>query len=119
MKLLNSKRVILTSATALAFVLALSLSVPATVSAGDGDNGEQIGTSTNVFEGPFDGLDLKSRSIWINDIAYLLDAKVKVKGTHKKLGLITDLKQGERIRATFRENPSMPSVPYITLIERL
>lgn len=117
MKLLNSKRVILTSAMALSFALAISLSVPTAVSAGD--NGKQTEASTNVFEGPFDDLDLKSRNIWINDIVYLLDAKVKVKGTHKKLGLITDLKPGERIRATFRENPRMPSIPYIILIERL
>jgi hypothetical protein len=117
MKLLTSKTVICSLATAISLVLFLS--IPVAFSAGNGDMGEPSETPANVFVATFDGLDLKSRIIWIGDMVFRLDAKVKVKGTQKKLGLITDLKEGERIRATFRQNPSEPNIPYVTLIERL
>jgi hypothetical protein len=73
---------------------------------------------TNEVVGPFDGLDLKARQIWINDMVYILDRGVKVKGTPTKLGLIADLKMGEEVKVTLKPNKETPSIPYVVLIER-
>jgi hypothetical protein len=118
MKILNSKTMIRTSATALSLVLCLFLADTATLWAETGDGVGQAEAFDPIVYGPFDGLDLKTRRVWINDTVYLLDSRVKVKGTHKKLGLITDLKQGETIRATLRPNEDQPIIPYVILIER-
>ena len=72
-----------------------------------------------VVVGPFDGVDLKAKRIWINDMVYLLDREVKVKGTSTKLGLMSDLKLGEKVRVTLEPNEETPSIPYVVLIERL
>jgi hypothetical protein len=75
--------------------------------------------ASNVVKGSFDGLDLKKKKIWIGDMIYLLDDAVTVQGTSVKLGLITDLKQGEIIRAHLRENVENEFIPYVVKIERL
>lgn len=118
MKILNSKTMIRTSATALSLAICLFLTGAATVMAQTGDGTEQTEAFARTVEGPFDGLDLKTKHVWINDTVYKLDRRVRVKGTHKKLGLITDLKQGERITATLRPNDDQPTIPYVILIER-
>ncbi|MCU7851455.1 MAG: hypothetical protein KZQ80_04500 [Candidatus Thiodiazotropha sp. (ex Monitilora ramsayi)] len=76
------------------------------------------GGQEQVVTGPFDGLDLKTKQIWINDMVYLMDSSMKVIGTSVKLGLITDIKQGEEIKATLVPNQKSPSVPYVIKIER-
>jgi hypothetical protein len=81
-----------------------------------GLNGES--ESSNTVTGTFDGLDLKQKRIWISDMVFLLDSAVSVKGTSVKLGLITDLKQGETVKAYLRENEADEYVPYVTKIER-
>jgi hypothetical protein len=74
--------------------------------------------NSNTVTGTFDGLDLKEKRIWVSDMVYLLDGTVSVKGTSVKLGLITDLKQGETIKVYLRENEDDVYVPYVTKIER-
>lgn len=83
---------------------------------------ESDAMSAEVFQdvviGPFDGLDLKQRFIWINDTVYALDRTVKIKGTSTKLGLLSDLKAGEELKATLAPNEKTPSIPYVLMIER-
>ena len=72
-----------------------------------------------VVVGSFDGVDLKARRVWVDDMVYVLDRGVKVKGTSTKLGLMRDLKMGERVKVTLQPNEETPSIPYVVLIERL
>ena len=67
---------------------------------------------TGEISGPFDGLNMKTSHIWINDRVYELARSVKVVGTSTKLGVITDIKKGERIDADviYGEAGQMPSV---------
>jgi hypothetical protein len=118
MKLMNTNSKILSSAAALAVMLCLSMFCVTYLWAASGHVSDPSEASSESVEGSFDGLDLKARSIWINDMVYKLDLRVKVKGTSNKLGLITDLKQGETIRATLRPNEHQPAIPYVILIER-
>ncbi len=74
--------------------------------------------ASNVVEGTFDGIDLKQKRIWIGDMVYLLDSTVSVRGTSVKLGLITDLKVGEIVKAHLRENVENEYIPYVVEIER-
>ncbi len=111
-------RVILRGAVVCLFVAYLPCSVMAdTISGPKGDKRPEE-TVVGRVEGPLDGLDLKTRHIWISDTVYILDRTVRVKGTTKKLGLITDLKSGEVIKATLRRNEDQPAIPIVTLIER-
>jgi len=100
-----------------ALVLSFGLLTPA-MSVNAAGSGTQTEEALQTVTGPFDGLDLKAGRIWINDMVYLLDIRVRVKGTASKLGLITDLKSGETIKATIRENLEQPTIPIVTLIER-
>jgi len=121
MKSTNSKSFIHTSFVALSIVLCLLVGGSSYLWAGSNiDAGQLNGLDglEGVVEGPLDGLDLKARRIWINDVVYMLDRKVKVKGTHRKLGLITDLKPGEIIKATLLPNEDQPNIFYVMLIER-
>jgi hypothetical protein len=119
MKLSNPKPLIRTSAIAFSLMLGLMLVSPLGYSAGRGGKEPvQSAAFENVIEGPFDGLSLEEQRIWIDDTVYLLDRNVKVKGTSKKLGLITDLKKGEWVRATLRQNSDPAKKPYVIMIER-
>ncbi|MCU7813384.1 MAG: hypothetical protein KZQ77_19435 [Candidatus Thiodiazotropha sp. (ex Notomyrtea botanica)] len=95
------------------FVFALSMSATA-------DNRSQV--EFDDFEenasGPLDGLDLKENRIWVNDTVYYLARTVRVKGTSTKLGLLTDLKPGEKVKLTLNPNEKEPSIPYVVQIER-
>lgn len=71
----------------------------------------------NTVIGQFDGLNLKDKRIWVDDTVYLLDSGVKVVGTSTKLGLITDIKQGEQVRIIVRPGES-GTIPYVTQIYR-
>ncbi|KRT55384.1 hypothetical protein [endosymbiont of Ridgeia piscesae] len=51
------------------------------------------------ISGPFDGVNLKRRRIWIDDTVFSMSRKLRVVGTSKKLGLLSDLRQGEAIKA--------------------
>ena len=84
-------------------------SLDGTVSAG--------ATTLETIEGTFDGLDLKKRRIWIGDRRFLINQSTKVKGTATKLGLITDLKQGEMVKAEIQPDDD-GSTPYVTTIYR-
>jgi hypothetical protein len=121
MKSTNSKSFIHTSFVALSIVLCLLMGGTSYLWAGSSNDAGQIEGLEGVdgvVEGSFDALDLKARRIWINDMVYKLDRNVKVKGTHRKLGLITDLKAGEIIKATLLPNEDQPTIPYVMLIER-
>ena len=118
MKLLNSKPMIRFSATALSLAFGLLFAASAAISADRWSEPEQTEGFVDTIEGTFDGLDLKTKNIWISDMIYRIDRGIKVKGTAKKLGLITDLRQGELIKATLRENEKVPEIPYVILIER-
>lgn len=102
------------SLLSLVVVLAVCLMAQPVMAAGLND---ESGIS-NTVTGTFDGLDLKQKRIWISDMVYLLDDSVSVRGTSVKLGLLTDLKQGETIKAYLRENEADIYVPYVTKIER-
>jgi hypothetical protein len=119
MKLMNTKVVLTKIVTVWLMGLSLSLSAIAIAWAQESSDAMLTGAFENVVVGPFDGLDLKTREIWIDDMVYILDRSVKVKGTSTKLGLITDLKPGEEVRATLQPNEKTPSIPYVILIERL
>jgi hypothetical protein len=67
--------------------------------------------------GSFDGVNLKEKRIWIGDMVYLLDGNVRVRGTSTKLGLLSDLRQGEEVTATLRPNEDGPT-PYVVEIIR-
>ena len=121
MKSTNSKSFIHTSFVALSIVFCLLMGGTSYLwaeSSNDAGQIEGLEGHDGVVEGPFDGLDLKARRIWINDMVYKLDRNVKVKGTHRKLGLITDLKAGEIIKVTLLPNEDQPTIPYVMLIER-
>ncbi len=104
--------------TAMAWMVAIFVSLSSSVWAqSDSDGLDEEGFKDTV-EGPFDGLNLKAHRIWINDTVYILDRSVRVKGTSTKLGLITDLKQGEPVKARLSPNDETPSIPYVIFIER-
>ena len=73
--------------------------------------------AVETIVGTVDGLDLKKQRIWINDRRYLISRSTKVKGTSTKIGLITDLKQGETVKAEIQPNEDGSS-PYVTTIYR-
>jgi uncharacterized lipoprotein YehR (DUF1307 family) len=75
-------------------------------------------TSDDTATGSFDGVDLKEKLIWVNDTVYAMESNVKVKGTSTKVGLLSDLKQGEVVKVYLMPNEDDPSVPFVTLIER-
>lgn len=118
MKLMRSKGVI--SQTLLVWVvgLCLALTVASVSWAQDGPEALEGDWESLVITGPFDGLDVKSRKIWINDMVYNLVRGVKVKGTASKLGLLSDLKQGEEVKVTIQPNEKTPNIPNVVLIER-
>ncbi|MCU7915461.1 MAG: hypothetical protein KZQ65_06045 [Candidatus Thiodiazotropha sp. (ex Gloverina cf. vestifex)] len=100
---------------ALMVVACIVLALPFSVSA---DNRVEFDDFEESISGPLDGLDLKKKWIWVDDMIYYLDRNVKVKGTSTKLGLIMDLKQGEVVKLRLRPNDKEPSIPYVVLIER-
>lgn len=118
MKLMRSKGVIPQAVLVWVVGLCLTLAVASVSWAQEGAEAPEGDSEGLVVVGPFDGLDLKSKKIWINDMVYHLARSVKVKGTSSKLGLITDLKQGEEVKVTLQPNEKTPSIPFAVLIER-
>lgn len=103
----------------LVFILALGLFLSASAlwaQEAGGSMGAEADDS--VVIGPFDGVSLEDRTIWINDRSYTLDRAVRVEGTPTKLGLLSDLKQGEEIQARVVPNDDRPNRPIVILIER-
>jgi hypothetical protein len=91
---------------------------PAAVAAGPAyATARQQSSAVETVDGSFDGLDLKKRWIWISDVRYVYDGSTKIKGTSTKLGLITDLKQGERVKAEIKPNEDGHE-PYVVIIYR-
>jgi hypothetical protein len=84
----------------------------------EAEEGAEEGKYGNMIIGPFDGVDLNAGRIWINDSVFFLDKAVTVKGTSTKLGLLSDLKQGETVKATLKPNEKRPNIPYVLVIER-
>lgn len=85
----------------------------------EADGVENPEADEGLVMGPFDGVSMKERTIWINDRSYTLDRSVRVEGTASKLGLMSDLKQGEEIKARVIPNDDRPNRPIVILIERL
>jgi hypothetical protein len=117
MKLMNMKAV--AGQVALAWLLALCLALAGATTVWAESATDEAEASQEAIVGSFDGVDVKAQRIWVDDWMYLLDASVKVKGTATKLGLLSDIKQGERIRLRLLPNSEEPNTPYVTLIERL
>lgn len=119
MKPTNTKAVV--SKTLLAWIMGLCLLVSSSATLWAQDESYEGGDEDfqSVVEGPFDGVDLKARRIWVNDTVYVLDRAARVEGTSTKLGYISDLKAGEVIRVTLTPNEKTPSIPNVILIERL
>ncbi len=55
----------------------------------------------NVRRGSFDGYDKKIGRVWVDDMAFRYSDQTKVIGTASKLGLISDIKQGETVSVMF------------------
>lgn len=75
------------------------------------------GGAVETVVGTVDGIDLKLNRIWINDRRFLVNRLTKVNGTSTKLGLITDLKEGETVKAEFTTDKD-GSTPVISIIYR-
>ena len=96
----------------------LGCTYPVTGVAGSMDGtASSSATEAETIVGTVDGLDLKKQRIWIGDRRFLISRSTKVKGTPTKLGLITDLKQGETVKAEVQPNRDGPT-PYVTIIYR-
>jgi hypothetical protein len=119
MKSTNTRVVVQKALPILLMVLGLFLSGTTSLWAQDVDDGIERGVFGNYAVGSFDGVNLKERRIWIDDTLYALDRSVQVEGTSTKLGLLSDLKQGETIKASFQPNEKEPGLHIVTVIERL
>jgi hypothetical protein len=104
---------VLTCRKALAWLMALCLFLPGVAAVW-----AETETELQVVEGSFDGVNQEKNRLWISDKVFILDPAVRVKGGPNKLSLLSDLKQGERIKATLSSNEQKPSMPYVILIER-
>lgn len=51
--------------------------------------------------GSFGGYNKKTGRFWVGDRVYQFDTKLKVTGTSKKLGLLSDIRQGELVVVHF------------------
>jgi hypothetical protein len=58
---------------------------------------------SNLRDGPFDGYDKKGGVLWVDDMTFKIADNFKVIGTSKKLGLLSDVKQGEQVILLFEE----------------
>jgi hypothetical protein len=58
---------------------------------------------SNLREGSFDGYDPKGGVVWVDDMTFKMADNFKVIGTSKKLGLLSDVKQGEPVILLFEE----------------
>jgi hypothetical protein len=68
--------------------------------------------------GPFYGYDKKSGKIWIDDRAYTAHRALRVQGTSKKLGLLSDIKRNERVGFTTVPASGKTRLPEIIEIRR-
>ena len=68
--------------------------------------------------GQFDGYNAKLRRVWIDDKAYDVHHGLKVVGTPKQLGLLSDIEPGEVIGFITRYNPKTPRKPVLLEIHR-
>jgi len=67
---------------------------------------EQDESKSNLREGSFDGYDKQAGLIWVNDMVFQLTDKLNVIGTSKKVGLLSDMQQGEPVILLFEDRGS-------------
>ena len=82
------------------------------------DQQEDVRRESDDDSGPFDGFDLKTRKVWINDMVYRMHPRMRVVGTAKKLGLLSDIKQGEIVSITVIPTDTESSIPVLAEIRR-
>lgn len=81
-------------------------------------DGVLLNVESESVTGQFDGMNMKTNQIWVDDMVYLLSRPVNVVGTPTKLGLLSDIKQGEAVTLKLKYNNKTPSQPYVIKIER-
>jgi hypothetical protein len=67
-------------------------------------------------EGIFDGHNPKTGNLWVSDHVYQYTVKLKVVGTSKKAGLLSDIRRGEPVFVTYMKRQGQ--VPLAVEIRR-
>jgi hypothetical protein len=78
--------------------LLLALFVTFHVSAADPVQKAVAQDAGQVLAGEFDGYDKKEKLIWVGEDVFHYDSGLKVVGTATKLGLLSEIKIGEKVR---------------------
>ena len=69
-------------------------------------------------KGPFNGYDPKAKEVWIDDMVYRMHTGLRVVGTPTKLGLLSEIKNGEIVRYSYIPANDGSSIPLLTEIRR-
>ncbi|MCU7844148.1 MAG: hypothetical protein KZQ93_09950 [Candidatus Thiodiazotropha sp. (ex Monitilora ramsayi)] len=106
----------------LVLVLALSL-LPAVLMADTNrnhdshtDEPEEI-IEENARQGPFDGYDKDKALIWVDDKLYQIEGNLKVVGTPSKIGLLSNIQQGETVKIIIEDRGPM-KLPVVIELHR-
>ncbi|MBL3600836.1 MAG: hypothetical protein JMN25_13385 [gamma proteobacterium endosymbiont of Lamellibrachia anaximandri] len=84
---------------------------------GGDDVGYQV--ANNVMSGPFDGVNLKTHKLWIDDTVFLMHPTMKVIGGPAKLGLLSAIERGEIVEISIQFDETGATLPVVTEIRRL
>lgn len=87
------------------FMMPLGVSLAAdTAMPRGGDQGAAgEAAASNLRSGSFDGYDSKAGLVWVNDKVFELSDGLKVIGTAKKAGVLSDIRQGEPVTILYGE----------------
>ncbi|MBA1445621.1 MAG: hypothetical protein M3H12_08460 [Chromatiales bacterium] len=88
---------------------------------GANTEGEDVGyqVANNVMSGPFDGANLKTHKLWIDDTVFLMHPTMKVIGGPAKLGLLSAIQRGEIVEISVQFDETGATLPVVTEIRRL
>ena len=65
---------------------------------------EQAQRSLVEATGSFDGYSKQSNCVWVSDTVFQIVGSLKVVGTSTKVGLLSDIKEGETVTILYEKN---------------
>jgi hypothetical protein len=102
--------------TGLILLMPVNVLLAAGAAPAAGPNGGGVDDAVGQDVGTFDGYSSKAERLWVSDTVYQYTRTLKVIGTPKKVGLLSDIKWGETVEIQYELREGQ--IPLVTVIYR-